>query len=111
MLCAGSMNKRITIQRLAVTEDGEWGSTTAWSDHLTRWANVQPMSANERMRNQGPSSEATYVIRMRYLSDFTGEDRISWNNKIFDIVGIINVDERNAELEVMAKVHDESGAA
>lgn len=104
----GKMHQRIVIQARTATEDTQWDDTITWADYLTRWADVNPVTARERMRNQGPSSEATYKITMRYESALTDQHRITWNGKIFDIVGIINVDERDTTLEVLVKVWDQS---
>lgn len=105
----GRLHKRILIQTRTVTEDTQWDDVTTWTDHVQRWAEVTPISAKERMRNQGPSSEATYTMTLRWEDNLlSDQDRIVWDSRTFDIVGIINVDERDVEMNVLLKVWDQS---
>ncbi len=104
-----NLRNLVTIQQRSTTESTPWDDTVTWADHVERWADVKPVSAKERMRNQGPSSEATYTMALRWEDDLlSDQDRIVWDGRTFDIVGIINVDERDVEMNVMLKVWDQS---
>ena len=46
------------------------------------------------------NERATHIITLRYFSDLKNDNRIKYNDRIFNIKGIINVLEENRILEV-----------
>lgn len=88
-----------------------WASCHGWADIATVFADVRPMGSNERMAAMQMQSGGTHVVTVRYQSELasvTGEDRILFGSRTFNIVGIPrNIDERN---RVLAMDVTEGGA-
>ena len=101
---AGKLDKRITFQKKTKTLD-EWGGDIfTWSDiGLPVWARKRPLRGRELVAAQAAQSEATDMYYCRYKSDLTSADRISFNGKYYDIQSIIDIDEKNVELEITTK--------
>jgi SPP1 family predicted phage head-tail adaptor len=49
------------------------------------------------------TSEISHKIRIRYLASVTPKLRIKFGTRYFDIVSVINPDERNEYLEMMCR--------
>ena len=107
---AGSLRHRITFQSQGRTRDSYGGETVVWSDEVTVWAQVHPISGSEYFKTQEVQSQVTHNIRIRYPRSF--DIKPTWRIKFlaqtevykyFDIVSIINPEERNIYLDIMAK--------
>lgn len=65
---AGSLDRRVTFQRLTTTSDGAGGSVRAWTDFRTVWAQFSPERARERIQNGRMASAQAGVLRIRSTS-------------------------------------------
>ena len=99
----GDLNKRITIQYPSEVADVYGGSTTTWTELCNIWAAIWPTSAREVIRSMQNVMEITYRIRIRYRSDILPNYRIKFGTKYFNIVSIINPNERGEWLDILAK--------
>lgn len=115
---AGLLRNIITIQTQPSTAQNEFGamsSTGKWHDDMTNIpAGIWPIRGDEyHLANQG-QSQVTHKIQMRWmpLSDgsmINSRCRIKYNDpelnidRYFEIVGVINIDERNRTLQFMVK--------
>jgi SPP1 family predicted phage head-tail adaptor len=105
---AGKLKKRLTIQSLPdVPERNSDGSEkvddSQWQDLATVWASVEPISGKEFFAAQEIVAEITHRIRLRYYAGLTPKMRLKLNDRIFDMQRILNVEERNRELEILAR--------
>ena len=103
---AGELRHTITIQQLTVAND-TWGkSVPTWTDEVTTRASIWPMRSVERIESMKLDNELTHKIRIRYRSGITAKMRIKFEKKnstrYFNIRSIINPDERNIYLEMLA---------
>ena len=98
---AGKLRNRVTIERRTITAD-EYGqnAAAAWAEVAVVSAAVHPMTAREMVRAGQAGQETMYVVSMRYRCDVRPSDRIRWNGLYLNIVGMVNVDGRNRELEL-----------
>ena len=99
----GKLNKRITLQYPANVSDGMGGYTTTWTDSLDVWASIWPVSATETIQSMQPAMTITHRINMRYRSTVQPEWRIKFGERYFDIVSMINPEERNEWLYLLCK--------
>lgn len=95
------LRHRITLQTLTTQNDGYGGDAETWNDYKTVWASVEPLSGRELIQAQQTQTQYSHRIRTRFFSDFTEEMRIQYKSRTFEIESIINVNERNRELEIM----------
>ena len=103
---AGELRHKITFQQLTVAND-TWGkSVPTWTDQVTTRAAIWPMKSVERIESMKLDNEVTHKIRIRYRTGITAKMRVKFvkdnSTRYFNIRSIINADERNIYLELMA---------
>ena len=99
---SGTLRHRIVIQESTEVSDGMGSFTTTWSDTLEAWAAIWPLTAKESLDAMKLELQISHKIRMRYRSEITAKDRIKFGIRIFNIVSLINFEERNIRLDFMA---------
>ena len=73
------------------------------------WADVSPTTGREYEEAQKLREETTYKVTTRFFSGITSDMKILFRNRILDIVSILNINERNTELQIIAKEKDRNG--
>lgn len=104
-LRAGNYRHYITIQTTAQTRDAVGGITDAWSTHVNAWASIEPLQvgSRERLDAQKFTAEVTLLVKMRWQDGITPKMRISWDSRTFDILYLLNVEERDREAVLLVK--------
>jgi len=98
---AGALNKRVIIERKTDAR-GTYGEPVAtWATLLTVWAGIKPVSGNEQVQGGQLDATATHSITMRH-TDILSTDRINFGGRIFNIVSVLDQEERGRELKIMA---------
>jgi SPP1 family predicted phage head-tail adaptor len=102
---AGDLRHRITIQSLAETKNELAETETSPVKVMTVWASVEPLSGRELFLVQQYSSETTHRVRIRFQKslNLTTRHQISFKGRLFNIISVINKEERNVELEILCK--------
>ena len=102
---SGNLDRLITIEQVSLSNDTFGSSQTeSWSTFAQVWAEVLPMKAEEKFRSAEKYSSQTNVFRIRWLSGLTPRMRISYNSKLWRILGIKELERReghDVEAEVM----------
>ncbi len=98
---AGRLRKRVIIERASTAVDEYGEEIETWATLTTVWAGVEPVSGKERIQGGQAKAITTHLIIMRH-TDITNNDRINLSGRIFNIESVINRDERNKELQIMA---------
>lgn len=100
---AGELRRRVTIQQRAATQDTFGGQSTSWTDWQTNVpCAIQPLAGRELMAARAVNAETTHMIDMRYMPGLTAAMRILYGTRVFNIVSVVNVEERNREHQIMA---------
>lgn len=108
---AGDLRRRITIQLKGTAADTFGQASTSWTDFLTCWAAISPLSGRELVTAQAINAEITHQISIRYLESLANPMqvaamRIVYQNggvtRYFNVLSSQNVDERNRELLLSA---------
>ncbi len=94
------LNRRVEIQKKTNTEDGFGGFIEEWVKVRDVWAEIKPTTIFENFEADRINEKVTHIITLRYFSDLKNDNRIKYNDRIFNIKGIINVLEENRILEV-----------
>lgn len=89
---------RILIESHTEVADAVGGQTTVYSEQSTVWSVVSPLSDFQRNQSQQLQSMVTHKFIIRYqtaLADVktTAKHRITLDGRLYDIVGIKNVDD------------------
>ena len=102
---AGQLRHTVSIQEQTDTSDGMGGFTTSWADILGMdavKAAIWPLSAKESLDSLKLELQVTHKIRIRYRSGITAKNRILFGTRTFNIISLINNDERNISLDILA---------
>jgi SPP1 family predicted phage head-tail adaptor len=101
---AGRLRHRLVFETPATTEDTFGEVVDApYAAVATVWGSVEPLSGREQLWAQQVQAEITHKVRVRYSNLVTPECRIRFGTRYFNILSIINREERNRELEIMCK--------
>jgi SPP1 family predicted phage head-tail adaptor len=112
---AGELRHRVTIQRPVRTTDAYGVGAVTWTDVDTIYAGVRPLRAQEKIRSQQPAQETDFIVKARYTADVTPDCRLVWLisntvSKTLYISGIIDVNGRQTELEIMCSEREVANA-
>jgi SPP1 family predicted phage head-tail adaptor len=99
----GRLRHRIAIERVTETRDTDGSVIETWSTYATVQASIDPLSGREYFAAQSVQADLTHRIVMRYLSGIVPKMRVKYGSRIFDILSVINVSERNGELQLMCR--------
>lgn len=98
----GSYRTKIEIQQKTRTPDGGGGFTEVWATIITRMAGVHPLRGSQLFAAQQLQSETTHRIELWYVAGVKDEMRILCKGRYFRITGVLNIDEANKVLHIMA---------
>ena len=106
MVRAGSLNRIITIERFIenTPPNNDYGEPDSyWSQIAQTRASVKPIGGSEAFL-VGLKNTVTHKIELRARQDFTltPEDQIIFGTRIFDIQYVLNWNESNVNLTVLA---------
>ena len=100
---AGDLKHRIKIQQKSVTRGDMGGEVVTWADVVTVWAAIEPISGREYFSSQQTQAEVSTRIRIRHYAGITTSMRIAWGARYFDILSVIELQERGREIHLMCK--------
>lgn len=102
MIRSGELRHKVTIQTYTETTSAVGQRKKVYSDTGYAWAAIVPLSATETTNGPQVTASATHQLTLRYRS-LRPSDRIRYGQRIFEIVSILNKEERNIELVVLAR--------
>lgn len=105
---AGRLRHRLTVQTATISQNAFGEPVQTWTTLATVWGAVEPLRGAERQRAMQVSATEEVKIVLRHSATIGGikpDDRILYGSKVYDISAVMNIDERNRELNVMAKEH------
>ncbi len=100
---AGSLRHRCWIQEPTHTSDGFGGIGTSWGTVTICWGALEPLKGREWIESGLENSEITAKFRMRYFAGIDPTMQLYFGSRTFEIVSVIDPDERHRELELMLK--------
>ena len=71
-------------------------------DGFPVWASLEPLTDAERLKAATVQRATTHRIGTHYDPAITNECRLTYDGRVFDIVSIIDPDERHVELVIVA---------
>lgn len=106
-LSAGTLDKRVRLQRPFMVKDSLGAPRREWVDAVTVWANIEPLSARDLISAQRISNEISHIITVRFQSAFfnatlVSEYRALYKNRVFRIFGAINEGEQGVLVTLWA---------
>lgn len=99
---AGEFKHRIQIQEFKEDVNNDDIPTKTWTTIVNIKAKVINTSGREYMQGQGTGREHYKKMYIRYPKiDITNKHRIVYNNELYDITYVNNVDDANKYLEIV----------
>ncbi len=104
-MTAGTLRHRVTIERRSSGVDSVGQPVDTWTKSADVWASISPVTGNEFYIASGKRAEITHEIMLRHGVTLAPRDRILFDSRVFDVVSILNSEERNRMLDVKATEH------
>jgi SPP1 family predicted phage head-tail adaptor len=102
-LNAGELTKRITIQAETGGQDAYGQPFGTWTTIATVWGKIITSGGREFYAAQKLNAESTAVIEIRYRTNVTTANRILYNNRKYDILSVVDPEERHIMLQIACK--------
>lgn len=94
---AGDLRRRISIQnRSTVKTSGQEQQT--WTEVLSCWAEISPLTGRELIAAQAQVSEVTHEVTIRYRAGITPRMRIVYQGRVFNILFVNDLDTQHRKL-------------
>ena len=89
---AGTLNRRVLVERRVVTRDAEGGEVIAWSplagDGML-WANIRMLNGTEAVKSDARIATARGSIRLRFREDIDATCRVTYRETVFEILAVL----------------------
>lgn len=103
----GQMDKRITLEENVPTEDEGGGQVEDWQPIGTFWARVRPLRGRELVYGTERTAEFNHEVTMDYQASILtiprDSLRINWAGKILNVISATNIDEKNYQIQMLAR--------
>lgn len=106
---SGSFRHRITFLKETITVDELMQENVEMVEVATVWCMIKTVSGREYFSAASTQNENTYRFIIRYKNGLTPDMQIKFNERIFDIESILNDDELNKTLTIIAKERVSNG--
>lgn len=102
----GDLRHLVRIESGSRLADGGGGSTTTWNLVAEVWAAIWPRSADEPFALDRAAGVASHDIWIRKRDGVKPEMRFVFGTRIFDILGVIDVEDRGRFFRCPARERD-----
>jgi len=101
-LTSGKLRHNIVFEQKNQVSDGGGGYDYTTEQVATVRAYIKPVSTNERIFAAQVQSDISHKIYIRYRTDLNAAMRINYNGRLFQVKGLMNIEEQNKWLEIIA---------
>jgi SPP1 family predicted phage head-tail adaptor len=102
----GDLRHRVQIEIAARTGDGGGGAVLTWTAVADVWAAIWTRSSDETFEADRTAGRATHDIWIRHRGGVKPEMRVRLGVRVFDILGVIDVEDRGRWLKCPAVERD-----
>lgn len=95
---AGLLRQVVQILKPTVT-----GGIQNWTLLDTVRAEISPVTGAEVARALDPTTTVLSNVVIRYHANIRPKDRLQFGTRILEVISVINIDERNRELNLVCK--------
>jgi SPP1 family predicted phage head-tail adaptor len=110
MTPSGELRHLVQFQSPSATQDAAGQPTTAWTTYFTTRCKIEILRGQLLYQTSEFISKNSYELTLRYPPDVTISvaDRALFNSQVYVIQAIINVEQRNRELRLLAYVTNDT---
>ena len=98
---AGDLRHKIIIQQVTETKDAYGAVAETWTTFVNAWASIEPLRGQEFFAARQVNADVTHRVRTRYRAGVTPKMRIAFGDRVLEIEVVLNLGERNRELELL----------
>lgn len=91
----GKLRHRLALEQPVNAPDGSGGASVSWQLVANLWGRVEPLRGGENAAGEQLEADVTHRITMRYHGGLVPRNRLKFGTRIFDILVVLNKDERN----------------
>ena len=99
----GRLRHRVGLSQASTAQNSFGEQIDTWSNYTTVWGSVRPMKGQELEHAHQISAEVNHVVRIRYNSSVESDHRVTHDSRTFEIVSVINWQERNIFMDLYCK--------
>lgn len=100
----GQARHKITLQGLgARVDDGHGGGSISFTDVISLWASIEPLTGDEILRAGQMDVKMTHRVRHHYYPGVRPSWRVVYGSRVFDIKHVNDPEERHRELELICE--------
>lgn len=100
---AGRLRHRLALQSKTETRNAYGEAVVGWTVEDTVWGAIEPLSGREYFAQDQVQSEVRVRVVIRYRSDIDTSWRVVNDGKYYDIVDVINENNRDRMLTLMCR--------
>ena len=100
---ATELRHYVYLQHSTVVKDNEGGFTVSWHTFKRCSCAIYPLRAEQIFQYRSINVEATHLIKMRGYISLTDKDRILFDGRIFEILTIENIQEKDVVKYITCK--------
>jgi len=100
---AGRLRKRLAIQSASESQNAHGDTVFSWSTDDTVWGQIVPLSEKEVFAAKQVDVNATHRVIIRAYSGLTASMRILYGTRVFNIVGVKDIEEKGTKMHVLVK--------
>ncbi len=98
---AGRLRHQLSLQSPTFTNTSVATMVTSWGTAATIWGSIEPLRGREFYDAALINSDVKAKIIIRYTSDIAPNYKIIFGARTFLIESVINIEERNKEMQLM----------
>ena len=100
---AGNLKNKIIFQQQTQIKDNFGEVKNNWSDVLITWASIQTISGKEQYLSNQNYATLSHKLRVRYSNLINSKQQILFGTRVFKILAVLNIFEKNKELEILVE--------
>lgn len=93
---AGRLDRTVNLQRLTETVNMAGTVNAAWATFATVRAELVSNTLTETGYAFGEADNDALAFRIRYRSDLTTKDRLTYEGRAYDVIGVVEIGRRRA---------------
>jgi len=102
----GRLRHRLILEAVSRSPDGGGGAAESWTTVAQLWGRIRPTGGAEVFDADGLSGRISHEITLRHRPGVTPAMRLSTGLRRFEIVAVMDVDERRRWLKCLCVERD-----
>lgn len=105
----GQLRHKVQLQNYYTSRNSVGETLKVWVTYATAWAAIQDLSGSTTQAAEKERAETTHKIRVRYNGTISEQDRVVYDSRTFEVLGVVNDDTRKTyQLLLCKSIYPES---